>query len=145
MGVPGLLQGLKSFVKKGNVRDYHDQSVAVDLSSWLHKSVYSIADTYVEETMVATATETMATSANATALEVKQQRRQQQQRPVPKEAAKAAAASSSSRSLQVSSQYVIQRCHELLQCARVAKIYLVMDGKRWYVTNGIECSRVRSG
>uniref|UniRef100_A0A8J9TL96 Exonuclease 1 n=1 Tax=Phaeodactylum tricornutum TaxID=2850 RepID=A0A8J9TL96_PHATR len=48
MGIPNLLQGLKFAVKKGNIRDYSDQAVAVDASSWFHKSVYAIADHYVE-------------------------------------------------------------------------------------------------
>lgn len=48
MGINGLLQGLKHYAVKGNVRDYSGQSLAVDTSSWLHKSVYSIADHYVE-------------------------------------------------------------------------------------------------
>lgn len=48
MGIQGLLQGLKHVTVQGEVRDYAGQSVAVDASSWLHKSVYSIADHYVE-------------------------------------------------------------------------------------------------
>lgn len=50
MGILGLLQGLKYVQHQGHIRDYAGQSVAVDASSWLHKSVYSIADYYVETT-----------------------------------------------------------------------------------------------
>jgi XPG N-terminal domain len=111
MGVPGLLVGLKSFVVKGSVRSYASQSLAVDLSGWLHKSVYSIADHFVEEEEQ----------------QKQQNQKQQKQRGVP------SSSSSSSRSLNVSSSYIIQRCHELLRFAGVAKIYLVLDGRRWYV------------
>jgi XPG N-terminal domain len=109
MGVPGLLVGLKSFAVKGSVRSYSNQSLAVDLSGWLHKSVYSIADHFVED---------------------EQQQQQQQQA---KHGASKTPSSSSSRSLNVSSSYIIQRCQELLRFAGVAKIYLVLDGRRWYV------------
>ena len=56
MGISGLLQGLKSAAalehstKESNIRDFAHKCVAVDASSWLHKSVYSIADHYVEVT-----------------------------------------------------------------------------------------------
>jgi 5'-3' exonuclease len=50
MGILGLLQGLKYVSHQGHIRDYAGQNVAVDASSWLHKSVYSIADYYVETT-----------------------------------------------------------------------------------------------
>jgi exonuclease-1 len=49
MGISGLLVGLKSTAcVTGHIRDFAGQAVAVDASSWLHKSVYSIADYYVE-------------------------------------------------------------------------------------------------
>ena len=48
MGITGLLQGLKPFTEKRNVLEFANQSLAIDTSSWLHKSVYSIADHYVE-------------------------------------------------------------------------------------------------
>ena len=48
MGISGLLQGLKPFTETRNVRDFSNQALAIDASSWLHKSVYSIADVYVE-------------------------------------------------------------------------------------------------
>ncbi|GAX13581.1 exonuclease 1 [Fistulifera solaris] len=49
MGISGLLVGLKSTAcVTGHIRDFAGQAVAVDASSWLHKSVYSIADHYVE-------------------------------------------------------------------------------------------------
>jgi len=50
MGILGLLQGVKYASVQGNIQDFKGQSVAVDASSWLHKSVYSIADHYVETT-----------------------------------------------------------------------------------------------
>jgi exonuclease-1 len=46
MGITGLLKGLPT--EKGYIRDYRGKSLAVDASSWLHKSVYSIAEHYVE-------------------------------------------------------------------------------------------------
>ena len=48
MGITGLLQGLKPFTKNQNVSDFSRQALAIDTSSWLHRSVYSIADLYVE-------------------------------------------------------------------------------------------------
>lgn len=48
MGIQGLLQGLKFATKHGSIREFEGQAVCVDGSSWLHKSVYSIAEHYVE-------------------------------------------------------------------------------------------------
>jgi 5'-3' exonuclease len=48
MGIQGLLIGLKPYTINGNILDYAGGTVAVDTSSWLHKSIYSIADHYVE-------------------------------------------------------------------------------------------------
>jgi hypothetical protein len=73
MGIPGLLVALKSYLStttttptpttkfgnnnaddtnrmyNGNIYDdFQNQAVAIDASSWFHKSVYSIADHYVE-------------------------------------------------------------------------------------------------
>jgi exonuclease 1 len=48
MGINGLLKGLQSFSKKCHITEFENQSLAVDASSWLHKSVYSIAEKHVE-------------------------------------------------------------------------------------------------
>lgn len=48
MGINGLLKGLQSFSKKRHITDFENHSLAVDASSWLHKSVYSISEKYVE-------------------------------------------------------------------------------------------------
>lgn len=48
MGIQGLLVGLQPFTKAGNIQDFRGEAIAIDTSSWLHKSVYSIADHYVE-------------------------------------------------------------------------------------------------
>lgn len=48
MGINGLLKGLQSFSKKRHITDFQNQALAVDASSWLHKSVYSISEIYVE-------------------------------------------------------------------------------------------------
>jgi exonuclease-1 len=49
MGIQGLLKGVQPFAsKKSSIRDFQNQSLAVDASSWLHKSVYSISAKYVE-------------------------------------------------------------------------------------------------
>lgn len=48
MGITGLLKGLEPYKRKGSVREFQGQSLAVDASSWLHKSVYSISEHYVE-------------------------------------------------------------------------------------------------
>ena len=48
MGIQGLLIGLKPFTRNGNIQEFRGESIAIDTSSWLHKSVYSIADHYVE-------------------------------------------------------------------------------------------------
>ena len=48
MGIKGLHKGLKFCSKKSNVRDFAGRTIAVDSSSWLHRSVYSVAEKYVE-------------------------------------------------------------------------------------------------
>jgi exonuclease 1 len=48
MGITGLLKGLQFCSHKRHIRDFSNQSLAVDASSWLHKSVYSISERYVE-------------------------------------------------------------------------------------------------
>lgn len=103
MGVPGLLLSLKAHSTKGNVREYlQNRVVAVDASSWLHRSVYSIADHFVEQV-----------------LECHKNNRVDSTVVIDE------------RSKKVASNYVIQRCQELLVHAGAAKIYLVMDGHRW--------------
>ena len=52
MGISNLLQGLKFCTVQTNIREFSGQSIAVDASSWLHKSVYSIAEHYVESVEV---------------------------------------------------------------------------------------------
>jgi 5'-3' exonuclease len=65
MGILGLLQGLKYVSHHGSIQDYAGQSVAVDASSWLHKSVYSIADYYVETTETTNAVDAKCVAAAA--------------------------------------------------------------------------------
>lgn len=48
MGIQGLHKGLNFCCKKSNIRDFRGQTIAVDTSSWLHKSVYSVSEKYVE-------------------------------------------------------------------------------------------------
>ena len=48
MGINGLHKGLTFCTKKSNIREFRGQSVAIDCSSWLHRSVYSISEQYVE-------------------------------------------------------------------------------------------------
>ena len=48
MGITGLLNGLKFCSQKRNIQDFSNHSLAIDASSWLHKSVYSISELYVE-------------------------------------------------------------------------------------------------
>jgi len=49
MGITGLLQNLKFLTEEEtSVRDFTGMSLAIDASSWLHKSVYPVADRYVE-------------------------------------------------------------------------------------------------
>ena len=47
MGIDGLHKGLVFCTVKTNVSQYQNQKVAVDASSWLHKSVYSCSERYV--------------------------------------------------------------------------------------------------
>lgn len=91
MGIVGLLKGLEPYKRKGSVREFQGQSLAVDASSWLHKSVYSISEHYVE------------------AME---------------------RGCIDSKCVDVSANYISKRCQELLGFAGIAKIWLVMDGKR---------------
>ena len=48
MGIQGLHKGLGFATRKRTLRDFRGKSLAVDTSSWLHRSVYSIAQRYVE-------------------------------------------------------------------------------------------------
>ena len=48
MGIKGLHKGLKFCTRAGNIHEYAGQVIAVDCSSWLHRSVYSISEKYVE-------------------------------------------------------------------------------------------------
>jgi exonuclease 1 len=91
MGIPGLLKGLKVYTRQGSVRDFSGKTLVVDASSWLHKSVYSIAEHYVE-------------AFERGAID--------------------------DRCVNRSSDYIFKRCQELLRFAEVARIFLVMDGKR---------------
>lgn len=91
MGIQGLHKGLGFATKKTTLRDFAGKVLAVDSSSWLHRSVYSVSENYVE------------------AIERGQVDRQ---------------------CVQVSANYFISRCRELLNAFGIAKIFLVMDGKR---------------
>jgi exonuclease-1 len=91
MGIQGLHRGLSFATKKTTLQEFSGKTLAIDSSSWLHRSVYSISEKYVE------------------ALErghVDQQ------------------------CVRVSAHYVTSRCRELLDAFRIAKVFLVMDGKR---------------
>lgn len=48
MGITALLKGLQFCSQKRHIRDFSNQSLAIDASSWFHKSVYSISERYVE-------------------------------------------------------------------------------------------------
>ncbi|KAL3935028.1 MAG: hypothetical protein SGBAC_009374 [Bacillariaceae sp.] len=50
MGIKGLHKGLSFCTEKGNMKQYRNHRIAVDTSSWLHKSVYSVSAAYVEST-----------------------------------------------------------------------------------------------
>ena len=42
------MKGLQSCSEKGTILSFQEKSLAIDCSSWLHKSVYSISEHYVE-------------------------------------------------------------------------------------------------
>lgn len=48
MGIQGLHKGLNFATRKTSLRDFQGQTLAVDSSSWLHRSVYSVSEKYVE-------------------------------------------------------------------------------------------------
>jgi exonuclease-1 len=48
MGIKGLHKGLSFCTEKTSIREFSGQRIAVDCSSWLHKSVYSVSEKYVE-------------------------------------------------------------------------------------------------
>jgi len=50
MGIKGLHKALAFCTVKDNLRNYRNGIVAVDTSSWMHKSVYSISEKFVEST-----------------------------------------------------------------------------------------------
>lgn len=91
MGIKGLHKGLKFCSEKANIRKFSGKTIAVDASSWLHKSVYSVSAKYVEA--------------------------MEKRRLDP-------------HCVRVSARYISSRCRELLNSFRIAKIMLVMDGKR---------------
>lgn len=91
MGINGLHKGLTFCTKQVNIRDFSGQTIAIDTSSWLYKSVYSVSEKYVETTEKGCL---------------------------------------DPHCVRVSSKYISSRCRELLQSFRIAKIFLVMDGKR---------------
>jgi 5'-3' exonuclease len=93
MGITGLLKGLQCFTNKGHVRDFSNQALAIDASSWLHKSVYSVSERYVES----------------------MERHNEVLDPT---------------CIQVSTNYILNRCQELWHHANIAHIYLVLDGLR---------------
>ena len=93
----------------GNIySDFHNQAVAIDASSWFHKSVYSIADHYVECIEKNNLT-TTGSGSNNTSMQF------------------------DAKCIAASKKYMIERCTELLSNPHrngVSKIYLVMDGER---------------
>ena len=50
MGIKGLHKALSFCTVKDNLRNYRNATIAVDTSSWMHKSVYSISEKFVEAT-----------------------------------------------------------------------------------------------
>lgn len=48
MGIQGLHKGLTFATRKTSLRDFRRKVLAVDASSWLHRSVYSVSEKYVE-------------------------------------------------------------------------------------------------
>eukprot|EP00534_Pseudo-nitzschia_fraudulenta_P004233 CAMPEP_0201135696 /NCGR_PEP_ID=MMETSP0850-20130426/54458_1 /ASSEMBLY_ACC=CAM_ASM_000622 /TAXON_ID=183588 /ORGANISM="Pseudo-nitzschia fraudulenta, Strain WWA7" /LENGTH=805 /DNA_ID=CAMNT_0047406891 /DNA_START=1253 /DNA_END=3672 /DNA_ORIENTATION=- len=50
MGIKGLHKALSFCTVKDNLRNYRNAIVAVDTSSWMHRSVYSISEKFVETT-----------------------------------------------------------------------------------------------
>ena len=50
MGIKGLHKALSFCTVKDNLRNYRNAIIAVDTSSWMHKSVYSISEEFVEMT-----------------------------------------------------------------------------------------------
>jgi exonuclease 1 len=118
MGVQGLLGALKPYAcsaEHANISHYSGKNVAIDVSSWLHKSVYSIADLYVETIDV----------------EQQQQHHHQRNLSLSRHYTKHTKHQENlQRCQQVSADYIYQRCIELKQNAHVGTIYLVLDGKR---------------
>lgn len=106
MGVQGLLSTLKPYAccnSNSNISYYSGKNVAIDVSSWLHKSVYSIADLYVETIVEQTQNYNKKNSTMNDNIKKCQQ---------------------------VSADYIYQRCNELKQYGNINIIYLVIDGKR---------------
>jgi exonuclease-1 len=50
MGIKGLHKALSFCTVKDNLRNHRNSIVAVDTSSWMHRSVYSISEKFVEAT-----------------------------------------------------------------------------------------------
>lgn len=48
MGIQGLHKSLAFATRKTTLRDFRGQRLAIDSSSWLHRSVYSVSEQYVE-------------------------------------------------------------------------------------------------
>lgn len=118
MGIQGLLVALKPHgCVPGNVRDFAGQALAIDASSWLHKSVYSIADHYVECIEKTKKSNNNGNNVSSYTLDEK--------------------------CISTSSKYIIQRCQELLQQFGIRQVYLVMDGQRCPLKAGTNHERER--
>mmetsp|Transcript_18666 Transcript_18666/g.21035 ORF Transcript_18666/g.21035 Transcript_18666/m.21035 type:complete len:771 (+) Transcript_18666:210-2522(+) len=50
MGIKGLHKALSFCTVKDNLSSYRNKKIAVDTSSWIHRSVYSISEKFVEAT-----------------------------------------------------------------------------------------------
>lgn len=48
MGIKGLLKGLHFATKKSNIREFRGCRLGIDFSCWVHRSVYSVAMSFVE-------------------------------------------------------------------------------------------------
>lgn len=138
MGIQGLLGILKPYAStsssssgynktnsnSNNISQFRGMNVAIDTSSWLHKSVYSIADKYVE--IVVENQNQLHQQSHA----VGGIKRRNNNNSYSNNSNTYMNDKEYMNCVTVSANYIYKRCIELIQYANLNRIYLVMDGIR---------------
>ena len=147
MGIKGLHKALSFCTVKDNLRNYRNSIVAVDTSSWMHKSVYSISEKFVEATQsrivnlnanataTANATANANISANISADPCNNSNNNNNNNSNNNNNYNSNSnynydSNDYNDCVRVSARYITARCKELIDAFGIKAVYLVMDGKR---------------